>query len=205
MHDHKSVIIAGAGTSVEFGLRSGEAIFAQFQTYGPDSGRHDSGYDYVMKDFYSFIEYYARDLQTEAKLCIDHMRLSGSGSIDLFAHQRKEYVQVAKLMSTWSLFGRLHEAAGKCRRFNFAVTQIFNGAELQDVLCRNWLAHVFQAYAKSAQSTADLSRDSLTFITFNYDRLIETGLASFLRDAFEDFRDQALPRVIHVHGVFDPL
>lgn len=191
MFDHRTVIVAGAGTSVEFGLPSGEQIFTDFQNYHADDRPHGATYDELMSNFYSFTRAYEPRMQREVRACIEHLRGSASGSIDIFAHQRQEYAEVAKLMSTWSLFRKMPDAQRCCTNMLFRQ----DGEHFKKPWRRNWLAHVFQAYAHTAKSASDLVKDGLTFVTFNYDPLIEIGMASFLRNAFSDFKDQAAPPV----------
>lgn len=200
----RRVIVAGAGTSAEFGLPSGEGIFDLLATMpGPpevESWNDNS----LMSNFYSFAGKFDAAARGEATKCIAEIRSNGAGSIDLFAYHRSDYERVAKLMSAWALFNKMDAAQKRCVQRRFLVDVRNRQGAVQDRnTVTNWLSRVFREYAGTARTYDELEPESLTFITFNYDRLIERGLSGFIRSSWPKAPDQALPRVIHVHGAFD--
>lgn len=66
----------------------------------------------------------------------------------------------------------------------------------------NWIANLVALYTRNADSIDDLDSNSMSFVTFNYDSIIEDAFLFFLKSS-EIFSESSLhhvPQVHHVHG-----
>ncbi len=206
MNGLKSVIVVGAGASAEFGLPSGEGIMSHFQKWKiPENTRGPSaGYEAAMNDFYCFL-HHCGPLKCDLRMGLELISRSAAGSIDLFAHHQKEYIALAKAMSTWSILRKIDKAETRVVTPQFkGESFIVDGRQVIPTVS-NWLSHVARSYYGTVEKASQLDPATLTIITFNYDRLVERGLTSFISAAFPDVEAEQLPRVVHVHGAFDRL
>ncbi|MBL4809602.1 MAG: SIR2 family protein [Phycisphaerales bacterium] len=111
---------------------------------------------------------------------------SGQLSIDRFLHKRSGYSEIGKL----------------------AISYCINSAEVEaeDALASDWMEWL---YSKFSYLYPDLSDWPISFVTFNYDRLLEASIATMQANSkgvsFEDSYEEVIKKlnIYHVYGQLD--
>lgn len=121
----------------------------------------------------------------------DELILSQQPSVDAFLEHRNEYVEIGKLSIALALFS--HESEEKLFRF-----------ETRDIGCYHYL------FDQLNSGWEEFSKNTLSIITFNYDRSLEHFLFTALKHTYnktDDITAEALTKIpiIHVHGWLGPL
>jgi hypothetical protein len=94
-------------------------------------------------------------------------RDSGINSIDAFVDRRKEYEQIAKLCIAREIASREEWA------FLYPPT----GSD-------DWYGYLWNRMMEGASSAAELARNAISIVTFNYDRSLEAFLFTSIRNTF---------------------
>ncbi|MEM9180611.1 MAG: hypothetical protein AAGA89_12900 [Pseudomonadota bacterium] len=213
MFRSKTVIIVGAGASAEFGVPTGFQIFEKALKLPPKLDRHDSefiGFAF-QNGFDKHLMAQSRNgLWSKYEDFVSRVNNSAYPSIDRLAWINPDISDVCRAFSAWSILEALYTGQrehftdyGKHRaRFfydksNPHLYPIVNNNQ-------NWIAATVNKWTGEAESASDLDSDSLTFVTFNYDRLIEEGFEHFIAHSrrFDGIEAGSLPSVLHVHGSF---
>jgi hypothetical protein len=119
------------------------------------------------------------------------LKRSGTGSIDEFLERRPEYIEIGKafialVLSTYenedTLFS--HDGTGNASKG------------------KNWYHYLFQ---KMTAETDDISRNPISFITYNYDRSLEEYLFTALYHRYGLNHARCLGllgeiEIVHIHG-----
>lgn len=207
MNGRRSVVLVGAGASVDFGLPSGEEILAFFRKYRPV--RNDvEHYSEAFRDFYAFMGWSGLDANrfiNQFSQCQQSIIGTQADSIDLFAYYQTEYSDIAKLMSVWKIWQTMESASEFCTRPTFMRPTQGQDGKIITASTKNWIATCSRLYCAEHRSADDLKPESLTFITFNYDLLVERGINAFLENRFPGASSFPTPKILHVHGSFNPL
>jgi hypothetical protein len=205
----KSVIIVGAGASVEFGLPSGRQILEGIRTYKRlnlppfDDEEWGLSYDRSLDDFNIMMNAVPGQIHNGYNEFQRDIAGGAAVSIDEFSSLRPNSEKLAKLWTVRAIFKELRQAYPRCEQPRFAI----NGR----TGVPNWLVGVARLYCQGKRFIEELDPESLTIVTFNYDRLVEVGLANIVHRTLpsqagpDEVRLDLMPRVIHVHGSFDAL
>jgi hypothetical protein len=205
----KSVIVVGAGASVEFGLPSGRQILEDLRAYKrPNSPPFDDdewglSYDRSLDDFNIMMNAVPGQIHNGYNEFQRDIAGGAAVSIDEFSSLRPNSEKLAKLWTVRAIFKELRQAYPRCEQPRFQI----NGR----TGVPNWLVGVARLYCQGKRFIEELDPSSLTIITFNYDRLVEVGLASIVhrtlpsQEPNQEVRLDLMPRTIHVHGSFDGL
>lgn len=115
-------------------------------------------------------------------------RGSGWDSIDRFLEFRHDYEQLGKEQIAWQLINRCNDALTERR------------------MCSDWLSWLFNNLHSQRTSICDAP---IQFVTFNYDCLLEIGLATMLANTQGTSLKQGLEevsklRIVHVYGKLEP-
>ncbi|MBU0595758.1 SIR2 family protein [Candidatus Bipolaricaulota bacterium] len=177
-----TVIIIGAGASFEYGFPLGAKLVKQavFHTRAPVTA--------LCKALVS--SGVSADVAGEFSV---RLRDSDSNSIDTFLeNNREEYVRIGK--AAIALVILLAEA--DC---------LTEGRLLAKPPADHWLKYIWNV-VREACSVQTLQDNRIGFVTFNYDRVLETYLDGVIQNAFNlepaaatALREQAFP-IVHLHG-----
>ncbi len=177
-----TVFITGAGASVEYGLPLGADLVKRvvLLTRQPNSGLRQA----LAKAGVSIAD--AEAFST---------RLSGSdpSSIDTFLENNtEEFIRIGKAAIALVIL----LAEGHCLEL---------GRLGPEPPKDHWLKYIWNL-ALAGCTAATLATNRVSFVTFNYDRALETYLDGVIRNAFglegseaRELREQAFP-IVHLHG-----
>ncbi|WOI52829.1 SIR2 family protein [Parvularcula sp. LCG005] len=214
----KKVIIVGAGASAEFGLPLSEQIFRKLLS---EAEKYESARSLrTPKETQEFLQLDLADLVYEIdgvfhgthaagiRNLYEKSRNSFSTSIDLFSYinDSDDVSKYAKLFSAREILKGAHTFRVENTEFG-SVAKYYPTLRWRRPFIdsrQNWLATLMQNYTHGKSNSSELQSDSLRFITFNYDTIIEDALHNFFIHAprFCEDMDSALPEVFHVHGSF---
>ncbi len=172
----KTVFVLGAGASKPFGLPLGiELKNLVLQNYSPNTP--DSQHRAHLFNTTDFTERHLSEF-------IEALRYSGLLSVDAFLERRPEFMPIGKATMAIELLLKEHH--------NNLWTE---GS--------NWLLYLYSAMI--GNSLDQFAKNSVSFVTFNYDRSVEhffsTSLANSFGRRMEDVK-QILDQIpiIHLHG-----
>lgn len=210
-----TVILVGAGASAEFGLPTGEAIYksAASESTSSQLERADNEAQFLT----SFWEYLCfsnqHDYQHQFRQLVDHLQGSTSYSIDLYSFYNPSFAEAAKYYTIWSLIKAHFEIRSRPTEHGdnwrygkrcYPWRQPYVGSKSPRP---NWLGTLTNQFLSGARRPEDLANNNLTFVTLNYDRVIEEAFTHFIchHEIFSAASEDVMPEVIHVHGALDPI
>lgn len=171
-----TVLVMGAGASIDFGFPSGWELFQDIA--------HKAEHDWpVLAD----ISPMAGDLKRFAQA----LTKSGQCSVDSFLERREDLVEIGKRAIALALIPKEREIS------------LFSESTTKGWLPRmSWYRHLFQ---KMDCRPGDFHANNISFITYNYDRSLEHFLTTALASNYRITHDAAWKAVmalniIHVHG-----
>ena len=211
-----TTILVGAGASAEFGLPTGEAIYREASEENRNVRRERA--DNEAQFLSSFGEFLAFSNDGPAQVefwdMVPHLQSSPAYSIDLYAYYNPSRSRVAKYYTVWALIKRHFQINSNRTHIDGSIWRYgqryypWHKPYLDDPFRRpNWLGVLTNQFLAGARSPDDLRKNDLTFVTLNYDRVIEETFGEFVRshEMFADTPDEFLPSVIHVHGKLDEI
>lgn len=214
MTGKKTAIIVGAGASAEFGLPTGAGVFrAALQDINASAASNTDGFSFT-KGFRHYLQrIYPNNWSDSYNLFSNRILSSTTDSIDRLAWLNPDLVEICKACSAWVLFRASYKSD---EQINLTSRGASRWHEYKRDLShldplvgsyQNWIARCANDWLGSAISPAELDYNSLTFITFNYDNIIEEAFAHFVKTTsrFSEVKEADLPNVIHVHGAFPEL
>lgn len=179
-----TVFIVGAGASTEYGFPLGSALVKRVlniarQPNGP----------------------FPRALKLNSASPVDLSgfceALEGSDpdSIDTFLEGNADgHVNIGKMAIAYVIL----EAEAECLKHR----RLSLGGHPDD----HWLGYVWHKLRAGCTEAGDLAQSSVTFVVFNYDRVIETYLDTVIRNSFglnalaaSALREETFP-IVHLHG-----
>jgi hypothetical protein len=177
-----TVFIVGAGASAEYGFPLGGALVKRIVFNMRKEGT-------ALRQALARVGVSLRDVE---EFCI-RLQDSDSDSIDVFLeNNREEFVRIGKAAIACVIL----LAEEECARGHRLVA---------DPPADNWLKYVWNI-ARGGCSVATLAENRLGFISFNYDRVLETYLDGVMRSTFNleaaegsALRAKAFP-IVHLHG-----
>ncbi|MEZ5921119.1 MAG: hypothetical protein R3C60_07160 [Parvularculaceae bacterium] len=208
--DERLVIVVGAGASAEFGIPTGQKLVADLrhgQIMRPSADRYNIFED-TFDNFYEFVrKVKTNSLQTLNKF-IHAAQASPHNSIDLFAFHHPSFSDICKYYSAWGILkGHYRKAndadAGsnwQIRTDKWLLPNTTDGNQ-------NWLGVLVLKYLEGSRKSNQLRPETLTFVTFNYDRIIENAFRQFITqtEMFNDADEASIPKTLHVYGSFPEL
>ena len=128
--------------------------------------------------------------ETQIKEFVRQLRQSGMPSADAFLERRPEFGDLGKVLMATALI--------LCERF--------------DVLWNHdWMRYVYERMVAGAETLEAFCENDVSFVTFNYDRSLETFLVTSLMNTYNKTHHECgrlviakLP-IIHLHGHLGPL
>jgi hypothetical protein len=211
----KTVFIVGAGASKEFGFPTGEELKSEIQktatkkteflSGGSGHELDENNASEILRDCIylkkcsgnQFSNKLNEFRELHSSLPILFQNLKGGDSIDnyLYSHSDKE-----NIVETGKLCIALHIFLSEKKHH---IENNGNGIEA------SWLGRLFSALSKNVKSEKSLENilQNVTFICFNYDRVIEHYLNNSIKTHFlinEDY-PKIEDKIIHPYGTIAPL
>lgn len=173
---YETVIITGAGASKEYGFPLGSELRRDIiQT---DLEKMKPYYEHIHGNIQDFLAF--RDAFNSSRV----------SSIDLFVKHNPKYAMHAK------------RAIVSCINYD----EYYHSKTPVDEIKSDWLGFLYnkllQSMPKNEKPDVYFNNLPITFVTYNYDRLIEYYFKTALRNTFPecDIRHFIFPRVHHVYG-----
>jgi len=215
MFETPTVIITGAGTSVEFGLPSGKDIFTTLQREAKKSISRWNGQPNLLDDgtsptpsltlfnLISFLEKREGKFQSQLQKIGQTIDIQFDDSIDEYLFNNQEFQDIGKLLSVWRLYCSLYqEAYLNNRRLLSRRSEHMFKTSPTNKATKSWLASLAHKITKDCQTVDDLRKNKLSILTFNYDPLIKEGLLSLIKGSgrFSKISSLDFIEIIHVNG-----
>lgn len=224
MFEHPTVIITGAGSSMEYGLPSGKEIFealrlearAYYQNLQPQSAstliRLRVKDNFLPLESFSFAYFMSTLNETESTLLqAQLLRINETidsqfdNSIDEYIYNNMTYSRIGKLLSIWRLYASLYQEAWDRERNTKILSKRSDhmfSIQSNESLDRSWLASLAHKITKGCETVDDLTRNKLSILTFNYDSYIEQGLLALIRgsERFAKVKSLDFINIIHING-----
>lgn len=203
---HPTTFIVGAGASLSSGLSSGNGLVRaalQLQSSRQWTGKRTQEHERRILT----VDALLRPMVTDSVLnsFLDDLREHGYDTIDQFLRAQPQY------HTPEGRLARLHDDVG--RKFIAAYLgdqiRMGGGNTLRD---DDWLTHALTKMLRGANTPSEFVEKNMNvrFITFNFDSVIENGIARFLRARYKNHPANDIKlainsiRVLHVHGCFTP-
>lgn len=211
MFKAKTVILVGAGASAEFGVPTGRAVYLEAASLRPRKyNERIAGFSF-QQGFEEFLKSRANNgIWTkfdEFKMRVD---TAVTPSIDRLAWLNGDISELCKAFSAWCILRAQYteEQVGfdDYGRDMVRMNYLKKHPHLQPLVDgnQNWIARCADKWLGQANDHSELNPEVLTFVTFNYDRILEDAFSHFVweNDRFDDAPAERLPEVLHVHGSF---
>lgn len=221
MFEQPTVIITGAGSSMEFGLPSGKDIFQALRhearnvdfNYFISSGNEKvpTSLDYLPTESFTFSNLInavnagsTLNLRSQILNINSTIDLQCDDSIDEYLFNNSSYNQIGKLLSIWRLYCSLYQTAFNQERREILSLRSSHMYSVDSMYgtSRSWIASLADKIKQGCLSVDDLKKNKLSILTFNYDSYIEEGLRSLLTasERFSELKDLDFIDIIHING-----
>lgn len=184
MFTRPTVFVLGAGVSVPFGFPSGEVLLQIITGATPneDYRKDHQTLKFILKE--SFNSKLLEDF-------VDSLKRSGTPSIDTWLAANKEFIPIGKQ----------------------AIAILIANSEWiandHQYVIDDWYKWLFRNMLKDTQDIAQFVNNQVSFITFNYDRMLEWKLGQYMQHFYRALPkndvDNAIEAIFgcihHVHGV----
>tara|TARA_R110001606_G_scaffold368729_1_gene524622 strand:+ start:698 stop:1717 length:1020 start_codon:yes stop_codon:yes gene_type:complete len=211
MFKSQTVIIVGAGASAEFGVPTGRKVYSEASSLQHRKyNERISGFSF-QRGFEEFLKGYNHN-QLWAKFDEFKTRVDNAAnlSIDRLAWLNTDIADICKAFSAWcivrSLYTEKQEQFTDYGRKMVKMTYHRNRNHLAPLVgeYQNWIAKCTDKWLGQAKDWSELDPNILTFVTFNYDTIIEEVFRHFVSEntRFRETPNDRLPAVLHVHGGF---
>lgn len=182
MIDTKTVFVLGAGASIPYGFPSSAEL--RRMLCAPITGNHQKG-DVDWINFVGKLGIREADSRRFAEAFLK----SGVASIDSFLSRRLDD------------FGEIGKAAMAAILCALEDASLLHRADSDD----DWYCHLWNALVAGVDTCADLAKNQVRFVTFNYDRSLEFFLFQSCKEAFgindsEATKALTLLEIVHVYG-----
>ncbi len=189
MFKTQTVFILGAGTSVPFGFPSGEMLL---RILTGAVSREDNSTDRKVVEQHRNLKRLLDTTTTDKTFTAEFMAklaASSTPSIDTWLSQNLECMS----------FGKIAIAAVIANAEHFASSHVYEPDD--------WYKWLINKMLRNTQTIAQFLDNKVSFITFNYDRLLEWRLGQFINNFYRDEKkikdaaiDNLCKRIVHVHG-----
>lgn len=199
-----TVLVLGAGAHWAYGYPSGEtlkelAAEAVARSIKVNDARSLSHLDSAIV---------GKPIRVDRELCAHlerALRNSGQASIDAFLHANQHlagFVELGKAAIAQVLLDLEHEHIDPNRAVRRRAAQ---GALPEIPRSDDWIKYLLHLMLEDASTPGDFKKNSVSFVTFNYDQLLERKLYWALQDSFGLADQEALDLVksipiAHVYG-----
>lgn len=214
MFTKPTVLLVGAGASAEFGLPTGVGLYeAASREDETQSATSDTRADQFLTSFWEYIRFSNQHKeQNDFRELVSRLNQSHAYSIDLFAYYNPSFAAITKHYTVWRLYKEFFQLEDYrdqfgdprqrlARSYRWRSPKVGHSAAARN----NWLGELANSWLSGAKSIGDLARNQLTFVTFNYDPIIEETFPWIVRqnERFAETPDELMPKVVHVHGALD--
>jgi len=184
MFTEETVIIVGAGASVEFGLPSGKDVYSAFERFCEslkenhyNFSRTDKVFNYIINESHFHLE----DIKSQAIL---EAVFRGT--------------QTTRWLQSLDTNSKNHE-------YNISEKHLRNSLSNNQTKNKNWLASLTKILTDECEDVSNLSENKITIVTFNYDNYVEQAILSFLSstERFEGIENCDFLPILHVNGCFE--
>ena len=170
-----TVLVLGAGASVPYGFPSGLRLLEEI----------DTSLKNVNHPWWNIVEHLEIPRE-DVSYFLQELLLSGQPSVDAFLEQRSEFLKVGKLVIA------------------LAIASHENQKGLTNLSVRDYGFYHY-LFSKLNASRETFGENSLSIITFNYDRSIEQLLYLCIKHSWNISDEECVDRlsnipIIHVHG-----
>lgn len=212
MFREQTVIIVGAGASAEFGISTGLSIFkSALQLQEPRIHQGVIGFAF-QHGFKWYLEGQKNpELARKYPAFKKRVQSSFSPSIDRLAWLNEDIADVCRAFSSYAILKDLYienahhnaEMTNPEVWFQYRKRKDHLGAFVGNA--PNWIGRCVDKWIGDASGPEDTDPNVLTFVTFNYDLLIEEAFSNFVSTPhrYKSAEPMRLPNVFHVHGAFD--
>jgi hypothetical protein len=209
MFTRDTVIIVGAGGSVEYGFPSGVEIMNdllkenqtnQFSSYNKYKNLLDAPFDTFLRS-----EGLGHYRQSAVRLFTKAKEMTAD-SIDLNADFDAETSKLAKVYAVRKILRgayRLDNTSDEFQKLRLSK----NWCASRDGADLHWISQLFNKWVDGCHNVEQLRRNKLRIVTFNYDTVIEDAFLHLLQTnpKYQGAAKDLLPKVYHVHGRFPEL
>jgi hypothetical protein len=183
MFEKKTVFVLGAGASKPYGFPTGQELLVNLRTRSRINLRQLTG-DTVTED--------------EAANLGRALRSTMLPSIDMLLEHRPDLRQIGKRVMGIRLLQKEKD---------FLEQKL---SEAEAWAGNDWMAWVYQHMVQDAKSVEEFAANPVTFVTFNYDRLIEYRFVASLKHQFNLSGDDCWTQLkrlkfIHLYGSLGPI
>ncbi|MGJ8561941.1 MAG: hypothetical protein ACSHXY_00190 [Alphaproteobacteria bacterium] len=211
MFTEPTVIILGAGSSAEFGLPTGRAIFDHIAA--PSNPILSKDLNEMPKRYSTFgstfNDFYIKRIGNRENLSplFKKGRQGYHQSIDQLATRNLSLLETSKLLSAWCILSRVYikELKPYSTNSNFRrIVPSYNWRNSRIGQYRNWVGAIVEKYREAGSSKQDLLKNNLSVVTFNYDTLFADAFLHFLKidEDCEKLESDSLPALVHIFGSF---
>lgn len=211
MFESKTVIIVGAGASAEFGVPTGVGVFKEALKLEDVSSLWPAANFSFRAGFRKYLsEHPDRQLVQNYELFRRRVAAAVAPSIDRLAWLNEDISELCRAFSAWSILKHQYNEQVNTREDYGRPVHIYNYTKKVQHLnpfvgdLQNWIAKCADKWLGTALDSSQLSNDTLSFVSFNYDKIIEEAFLHFVSSTkrFEDALPENMPKVHHVHGAF---
>ena len=220
MFTEETVIIVGAGASVEFGLPSGKDVYSAFERFCEslkenhyNFSRTDKVFNYIINESHFHLE----DIKSQAQTIAPKLQFQFNTSIDEFLYDNKSATDIGKLYSAYTILEAVFRGTqttrwlqsldtnSKNHEYNISEKHLRNSLSNNQTKNKNWLASLTKILTDECEDVSNLSENKITIVTFNYDNYVEQAILSFLSstERFEGIENCDFLPILHVNGCFE--
>lgn len=215
MFTKPTVIIVGAGASVEFGLPSGMVLRQQLidlsdayrmnfekKNATPDSTENFEPLPALgLRNFVTWGNKFGNSWRANLLNVGSSLKTSSMNSLDEFIFANPRYAEVGKQFAAYSLFTSLYKNQPVRSSFVRNNSHILNQSSSR--AAGNWISQVVSKILRGSPNLSECRKNNhITFVTFNYDTLLEEAINHFLTadERYVRNKNEIWPNVIHVNG-----
>jgi hypothetical protein len=197
MIDKPTVFILGAGASHPYGFPTARELRTDIVDHFQN--RYEKHVGHSGEDIYHQLLQHGYPGPDLAKAFVESFDRSSTESVDLFLSRHHKLEKIGKMAICLSILD-----AERSSRFGDRV------AEPEE----DWYFHLYNKLTRELTGSGayrELAKNSISFVTFNYDRSLEFFLFDSLRHSFEDASESGVAEVllstpiVHVYGQIAPL
>ena len=202
MFESNTVIVVGAGASVEFGLPSGQQIYRDALGFRVEKAQDTEELEVLTYFYHYLVATNQQRVINQVDEFTEKVASSPTNSIDRLAWLNPNISECCRAFSAWSLVKASFEpiqTAGVMfnKRLQPKGARSRSTSHLRPVISgyQNWIGRVADKWLGASETAEALDPARLKFVIFNYDTMIEEGFGQFASgtDRFGVLGQQSLP------------